>query len=189
MPPSATPPGLIRAAVKEKVRAGPPGFGLGSDCYLPLDSAPPLVAIVFNGLAFGIGARLCRPESPGVAKNAAQVSGLAKPFPGGISGHEKRPVRTGGLQQSHAFEHHPGQQTARGICDEQHAVGEARMAMAEIFGEPGQLCIVGVAHEKRCTAGEQMIRSPAISRMACTMSANPRTARLGGTAPFRKRGP
>jgi hypothetical protein len=37
--------------------------------------------------------RLRRPESAGVAKNAAQVSGLAKAFPGGISGREQRPVR------------------------------------------------------------------------------------------------
>jgi hypothetical protein len=34
--------------------------------------------------------------------------------------------------------------------------------MAEIFGKPGQLGIVGVADEKRCTAGE-----PAVSGARC----------------------
>ena len=36
---------------------------------------------------------LCSLESAGVAKNAAQVSGLAKLFPAGISGRERRTVR------------------------------------------------------------------------------------------------
>jgi len=57
MPPNATPPGLIRAAVKEKVRAGPPGFGLGFGLLIATGlGATANVAIVFNGLAFGIGA-------------------------------------------------------------------------------------------------------------------------------------
>ena len=49
-----------------------------------------------DGLAAGDsrGCGLYGPESAGAAKNAAPVSGVAKPFPGGILAGEQRLVRT-----------------------------------------------------------------------------------------------
>jgi hypothetical protein len=53
------------------------------------------LSLTFRGFAAGeAGLRgLCGPESPGVGKKARRVSGLAKPFPGGIPDREQRPVR------------------------------------------------------------------------------------------------
>jgi hypothetical protein len=51
--------------------------------------------LIFRGFA-GADAgerRLCRPETAGVAKNAASISGLAKLFPGRIPACRQRQVR------------------------------------------------------------------------------------------------
>ena len=96
-------------------------------------------------------------------------------------------------QQSPAFEHDAGQQPAGGIGGQQHAVGHAGIAMAEIVGETRHLRTIGIADEERRSARQQRHRDddgmPPMSRIVCTMSPKPRTARRGGGAPLRKRGP
>jgi hypothetical protein len=50
--------------------------------------------LIFRGFAAGdpVKARLCHAEHPTVAQNAGPISGLVKPFPGGIPSRERRPV-------------------------------------------------------------------------------------------------
>ena len=83
------------------------------------------------------------------------------------------------LQPAPGFQRDAREQRAGRVGGQQHAVGDAGIAMAEIDGEARHLRLVGVADEERGQPGEQRHRDQdrlaPMARMVCTMSARPRT--------------